>query len=29
VSIDQGTGDGRLPFTLAASQPGRLFIGAR
>jgi predicted RNA methylase len=27
VSIDLGTGDGRLPYTLAARGPERLFVG--
>jgi 16S rRNA (adenine(1408)-N(1))-methyltransferase len=27
VTIDLGTGDGRLPYTLARREPGRLFIG--
>jgi 16S rRNA (adenine(1408)-N(1))-methyltransferase len=27
VTIDLGTGDGRLPFTWAARSPGRLFVG--
>jgi ubiquinone/menaquinone biosynthesis C-methylase UbiE len=27
VFLDLGTGDGRLPFTMAREAPGRLFIG--
>jgi 16S rRNA (adenine(1408)-N(1))-methyltransferase len=27
VSIDLGTGDGRLPYALARADPGRLFVG--
>jgi 16S rRNA (adenine(1408)-N(1))-methyltransferase len=27
VSLDLGTGDGRLPFTLARQEPDRLFLG--